>query len=175
MDNVKKTLNATTVTVFIIAFLLGYGTSSRIVNRDQGGEPAPQETAENKEVQPELSLAQISATLGDQTSLVAADDQPAGEAVAVAVKIQKEAWAAVHEDASGKPGKILGAQFFPAGNHLGKVTLLRATEAGKKHYVMLHTDDGDRAFDYQKDMPLKDAAGKTIMDVFTATAGAVAQ
>ncbi len=167
----------TTVIVFIVAFLLGYGTSARIVNRNRAGAPAPQETAQTDNAKQVSSLADVSAAMADTntTNSITADDQPAGTIVAIAVKIEKESWAVIHEDVGGKPGKILGAQFFPAGTHLGKIELLRGTDAGKKYYAMLHADDGDRAFDYTTDLPLKDMAGEPIMHAFMATAAAPTQ
>ncbi len=167
----------TTVIVFIVAFLLGYGTSARIVNRNRAGTPAPQETAQTDNTKQVSSLADVSAAIIDTNTAnsITADDQPAGTMVAIAVKTEKEAWVAVHEDANGKPGNILGAQIFPAGTHLGKINLLRGTESGKKYYAMLHADDGDRAFDYTTDLPLKDMAGEPIMHAFMATAAAPTQ
>lgn len=187
MDNFKKVVNMTTAIVFVAAFLLGYGVSSRIINRDRARENNAQETAQNtlgyeEEIDAASSLAQISeAIMGDSTAIITADDQPAGDAVAVAAKIAQAGWIAVHEDAGGKSGNILGAQFFPKGDHLGKITLLRETEAGKKYYIMLHADNGlptqagDRAFDYKQDMPIKNATGEPITDAFMAIGGTTAQ
>ena len=169
MDNIKKVFSMTTAIVFVVAFLLGYGTSARIVNRDRTSDAA-QKTAQS-DVAIVSSLADISAAgmAMSTANAITADDQPAGTAVAVKVTAEKEAWAVVHEDAGGKPGNILGAQMFPAGTHLGTITLLRETAAGKKYYAMLHADDGDRAFDYGADQPLMNEAEEPIMTAFTAT------
>lgn len=180
MDGIRQTVNLTTVIVFVIAFLLGYGTSARIVNRSSTAEaPRQEERAATAEQTPAgaesqekaSSLAQISAIVTAGLSTVAADDQPAGKTVSVAVKLEKEGWVAVHEDKDGKPGKILGAQLFTAGTHFGKVELLRETLRGGKYYAMLHADDGDRKFDAVKDTPLKNAAGQMVTDEFMAIAG----
>ena len=158
--------------------MLGYGTSSQIVNRNKqaGGEAASQETTQmiNTE-KPESALADISAPTSGESNSISADDQPAGASVAVAVKLEKGAWVAIHEDADDKPGKILGAQLFPAGTHLGKVDLLRPTSAAKKYYAMLHTDSGDHTFDATADAPVKNAAGDAIMRAFMTTSGSAAQ
>lgn len=180
MNEMKKYFNAVTLTVFIIAFLLGYGVSSRIINRESPGGVGSQETAQmpettGGEAKPESALADISASTTEEANTISADDQPAGTMVAVAVKLEKEAWVAVHEDANGKLGNILGAQFFPAGTHLGKIDLLRGTQAGKKYYVMLHSDDGNHTFDIKVDMPVKNAAGEPVMDAFMAAAGSATQ
>ena len=183
MDGIRRTVNLTTVIVFVIAFLLGYGTSARLVNRSgTAGErqgraemAAAEQTTATGEAQEESSLAQISAMIATGLSTVAADNQPAGKTVSVAVKLEKEAWVAVHEETNGAPGKILGAQLFTAGTHFGKVELLRGTVAGAKYYAMLHADDGDRKFDHAKDMPLKNAAGQAITDEFAASTAVLTQ
>ena len=177
MNEMKKYVNVTTVTVFVVAFLLGYGTSSQIINRSKqaGGEGTPQETTQMIDTEkPESALADISAASAENDT-ISADDQPAGSSVAVAVKLEKGAWVAVHEDADGKPGKILGAQLFPAGTHLGKIDLLRATSAAKKYYAMLHSDSGDHTFDATADAPVKNAAGDAIMHAFRTMTGSAAQ
>lgn len=167
MDNIKKAANMTTIIVFIVAFLLGYGTSARIVNRNRAGAPTAQETIRMDTVN---SLADISAAGMEGINTIVTDDQPAGVAVAITVKIEKESWIAIHEDAGGNPGKILGAQIFPAGEHMGKIELLRGTEAGKKYYAMLHADNGDRVFDYRVDLPITNESEEPVTDAFTAIA-----
>lgn len=157
----------TTAVVFVVAFLLGYGTSVRIVNRDRSEAPASRDAAAVGSAGVSAAADPSSLTESQGIDSIVADDQSAGDAVAVSVKTEKEAWAVIHEDAAGKPGNILGAQIFPAGEHLGKIELLRGTEAGKKYYAMLHADDGDRAFDYALDVPIKNAGGEPMMDAFT--------
>lgn len=84
---------------------------------------------------------------------IAVGDQAGGKTVTItSVSLPSSGWVAVHEDATGRPGKILGAQRFSKGTHAkGVVELLRATENGKTYYAMLHDDDGDRTFDPKKD------------------------
>ena len=43
MENLKKALNATTAVVFVVAFLLGYGGSSPIINRRAKDPPQKKE------------------------------------------------------------------------------------------------------------------------------------
>lgn len=169
MHTIKKAANVTTVIVFVVAFLLGYGTSARIVNRNRAGNMDVPKTAGADAAS---SLADIASATAESSgaNAIAAGDQPAGDAVAVEVNTDKTAWAVVHEDRAGKPGNILGAQLFPAGKHLSTIALLRGTEAGKKYYVMLHADDGDRAFDYTQDQPMTNESEDPIIDVFTAIA-----
>ena len=182
MENVKKVINGATITMFIVAFLLGYGVSSRLVNHtapqtaDVTAGITASKTAEHTDFASSPSLADISgAPIIAQNqgavsgTMISVDDQAAGFSVAVAIKSSKRAWVVVHEETDGKPGKILGAQLFSEGSHTGVVDLLRPTEAGKKYSVMLHEDDGDHAFDYQKDLPIKDADGNVINRTFSAT------
>ena len=90
-------------------------------------------------------------------NVIIVNDQPAGNQVSVAlVTLEEGGWVAVHEDRNGKLGNILGAQFFPAGTQSGAVDLLRAMEEGKMYYAILRGDDGDRQFDFTKDVPFDD-------------------
>lgn len=179
MNNTIKQSYPTLVIVFVIAFLLGYGTSARIVNREkrstepQTAEGAAMEAGTADETT--SALAKISAAVGTGMNAVSADDQPAGAMVSVAVKAEKDIWVAVHEDTGGKPGNILGAQLFTQGTHTGQIDLLRRLMAGRKYYAILHADDGDRFFDHTKDMPLMSSAGGAISDEFTATDAVMAQ
>ena len=100
-----------------------------------------------------------------------ADDQIFGlEANVKLVKFESRAgWVAIHEDRDGKPGNILGASWLPVGEHADtKVELLRAMEAGKTYYAMLHDDDGDKLFNYKNDLSLPSATGEPIMVAFRA-------
>lgn len=171
----------TFIIVFVIAFLLGYGTSARIVNRSKSN--AQKETAsasDATQVEGEKTavdtnsdagsaLAQISASVGAGISTVSADNQAEGEIVSVVVKAEKETWVAIHEETDGKLGKILGAQLFTKGTHTGLVHLLRPTVAGMKYSAMLHADNGDRKFDPAEDKALMASTGGMIMDEFMAS------
>ncbi len=96
---------------------------------------------------------------------IAVEDQVPGNQVTISTAVFDEGggWVAIHEDRDGKPGNILGAQIFPAGEtRSGFVNLLRPTVRGV-YYAMLHRDDGDREFNHAKDAPITDAAGSVIM------------
>lgn len=97
------------------------------------------------------------------------EDQPAGNSVKISsIVLNEMGWVVIHEDASGKPGNVLGAALVFAGEHsLVPVELLRNTEKGKTYHVVLHTDNGDRVFDLKKDFPITDSAGNVQM-LFTA-------
>ena len=189
MENLKKALNATTAVVFVVAFLLGYGVSSQIMNRSTKDAPKEEETAQNTNEQFPMELANLSGAAAPEvvvpppapapsapaeimTATISANDQPAGITATVTVNFDKSMWVAIHEDAKGALGKILGAQIFSKGAHTGAVDLLRPTEGERKYYAMVHVDDGDHKFDSKKDMPAKNADGMALMHAFMTIAAA---
>lgn len=98
------------------------------------------------------------------------ENQSAGNIVTISsVELNQMGWVVVHEDVGGKPGNVLGAALVFAGEHNAvSVELLRKTEKGKTYYAMLHTDDGDKAFDLKKDRPIADSTGANIQISFVA-------
>jgi len=91
-------------------------------------------------------------------------DQLAGEKVLIkAVSLSEPSWVAIQETSSGK---ILGAQFFEAGESVGEVDLLRGTTIGGTYLAVLRKDDGDKTFDLKKDVEILDSNGKTISVLF---------
>ena len=86
---------------------------------------------------------------------ITVSDQLTGGMVKIdSVSLTFDGWVVVHEDASGEPGWILGAQRFDSGAYSGgQVELLRNTVAGSKYHVMLHEDDGDKMFNHKLDIP----------------------
>lgn len=186
MENTNnKVFNKVTILVFLVGIVVGFGSASlwlrRSNNAGTSGEAdstiaegmSAEDSDEAAEKSADLSLAEISAALSGGKNSVTAADQPAGDTVAVAsAALAKDAWIAVHEDINGNPGKILGAQMFPAGDTSGIIQLLRATATGRTYHVMIHADDGDREFSAAEDMPVKNAEGNPVMAKFTASAAA---
>lgn len=117
----------------------------------------------NSQTQPEEdTIAEI--TKVEERNTISVFDQQAGlEVIIEKVILDQSGWVAIHEDADGVPGTILGAQLFGAGEHAGVVELLRGTEEGKLYYAMIHYEDGDRAFNIRKDTPLLDSENRFIM------------
>lgn len=75
------------------------------------------------------------------------EDQKAGKEVSVSgFTFVSPQWIAVYDDREGALGWILGAKRFLPGDTGGVIPLLRATEVGKKYYVLIHNDDGDLQF-----------------------------
>ncbi len=98
------------------------------------------------------------------------ENQSAGNIVTISsVELNQMGWVVVHEDIGGNPGNVLGAALVFAGEHrVVPVELLRKTEKGRTYYAMLHTDDGDKVFDFKKDRPIADSTGTNIQVPFVA-------
>lgn len=154
----------------LIAFIIGFGVSWLYTDRKESAqeqmtkkEGVFDDTAavENKPIPKEASPA--------AEILLSIDNQSAGNKVMVARAVVPEAlWVVIHEERDGKPGSILGARRFQAGQSSGEVELLRSTKDGGTYYGMLHRDDGDRKFDHTKDLPFTNESGRVIMTKFTA-------
>jgi len=150
---------------FVIGVALGLGGGWLWFSKDAGappqGIPGQGDAAERP--------GAVSGTILAGEHAIYVRDQAPGFSVAVEMAVfAKDGWVAVHEDAEGAPGNILGAGRFPAGEHSGEVELLRATVPGGNYYAMLHEDDGDGVFDFSKDMPVRDTAGNIVQMQFTA-------
>ncbi|MEK7082116.1 MAG: hypothetical protein AAB915_00350 [Patescibacteria group bacterium] len=183
MENTNKVFTKVTALVFLIGIVVGFGSASlwlrRSTNVETSGDAAavsesmPAEGLdEAAEKSADLSLAEISAALSGGKSSVSVADQPAGDRVSVSAALEGAAWIVIHEDSDGEPGRILGAQMFPAGANSGVVELLRGTSAAHSYYAMIHADDDDREFSTARDMPVKNADGNPVMAKFNATAPA---
>ena len=132
---------------------------------------APAKTGERKGPRPATQLGDTAlGTVLAGGNAIAVNDQLPGMTVDLSlVTLAQDGWVVVHEDRDGKPGSILGARRFSAGeNQSGTVELLRVTQEGKVYYAMLHADDGDRQFDHTKDLPLRDPQGNVIVMRFVA-------
>jgi hypothetical protein len=99
-------------------------------------------------------------------------DQFFGEHVLIDhLSLKDTVWVAIYEDRNGKPGNILGAKVFDAGEYENQqIELLRATQGESTYYTILHFDDGDRKFDFTKDLELMED-GKMIQRVFRTHSG----
>lgn len=187
----------------ILFFIVGFGVSWFIFGRGKWGMPAAedrqaQETAGTSNPSESVSDTNMSSdsesaqTPSSQTSSeptpaagmaassgknsVNVPDQLAGRMVKVAsVSLEKTGWIVIHEEREGIPGNILGARRFSAGSGSGDIELLRATNEGKVYYAMVHSDDGDSAFDFKKDVPLSDASEAPIMVKFKVSSSAGAK
>ena len=106
------------------------------------------------------------ATVPGEKNLVLVSDYTAGKTVTVArVVLEKPGYVMIHEDASGKPGAIIGTStLLSAGESTDVVVNLK--RAGKDEevlYAMLHMDDGDGKFVATTDLPVTDSQGNVVM------------
>ena len=114
------------------------------------------------------------ATVPGEKNLVLVSDYTAGKTATVArVVLEKPGYVMIHEDASGKPGAIIGTSaFLPAGESSDvAVNLKRASNDGEVLYAMLHTDDGDGKFNVTVDVPLTDSSGNVVVMNYTVEKG----
>ena len=155
------------IIVATLSFIVGFGlawliTANRVPNNSGSLDSSEQ-----------LATSTISSE-ATSTSLnsISVKDQMAGTEVFFDQAVfQNPGWVVIHEDDNGAPGRILGAQLFDSGTWSGKVELLRGTLQDKVYYTMLHSDNGDRAFDPKKDMPIQDEGGAPIMQMFKTVQG----
>src|SRR3989344_915040 len=180
-----------TFTTFLIGLVVGFAAHSFFVGADGDvavdDENAPAETAD------EAALGDLAAVGGSDEkkgifnfgadkkepvapvsgeNLLVVSNQPSGERVIISmVSVSVNGWVAVHEGREdGSLGNILGARRFDAGKYFGEtVELLRGTVGGNTYFVVLHSDNGDKEFDYVSEMPVKDTAGNLISGTFIAT------
>lgn len=95
--------------------------------------------------------------------------QPAGTSVAVTgLSLTQPTWVVVYESRNSKPGNILGAGLFFAGDSAVSVPLMRTTVAGQTYYVTAATDNGDKIFSVKEEKPVMDAAGAQVWTTFVA-------
>lgn len=125
-------------------------------------------TEDQKDKDTESTFSLI--TLGEN-SLVVSNQRAGGTVIMSMVSLDTSGWVAVHEEGvGGELGNILGARRFEPGQYFGSaIELLRGTKENMTYYVVLHVDDGDGIFDYEKEVPVKNASGEFIIMEFIAT------
>ena len=112
----------------------------------------------------EFSAAGI-VTTGSMGETISVADQPAGRSLDISsMTLAKRSWVAVKDT----DGVILGAGLFPASATSGSVPLLRATKAGNRYEVLIYVDNGDKIFNFHKDMVVVAADGSPVSTAFNA-------
>jgi len=162
----------------VVAFLVGFGSAWLYLDGNikslsvVGGEDGKEKNLDNREGG--AITAGTSGMLAESDAIVVNDQGPGTEVSIAKTIFEKGGWVVIHEDdGAGKPGKILGAQLFDPGSwDNGKVELLRGTIEGGRYFAMLHSDNGDRAFDPKLDTPIIGKTGAPIMMEFEATMSA---
>lgn len=108
----------------------------------------------------------------DGAQELAIQDQPAGSTVTVAsASLAQNGWIVVHEEIlDGVIGNALGATRKDAGMYTNvTVELLRPTEAGRRYWATIYTDNGDKIFSLRDDTPVVGASQELLLAAFTAT------
>ncbi len=85
------------------------------------------------------------------------------------VEAAQPSFVAIHRDDAGKPGKVIGVSALMATGTTESVavTLTESVKVGDKLYAMLHTDDGDGAYEFPgADVPTMSADGMVVMTPF---------
>lgn len=99
---------------------------------------------------------------------ISVSDQPAGSFVMIAsVKVTKPSWVVVKDT----KGWILGAARVDTSAEAVQVPLLRNTETGQNYQALIYVDDGDKQFDFHKDMLVTNSEGAPVAATFSALNG----
>lgn len=144
-----------TIIVIIVLVILGYSLF-------KGGDTTQTPITDNTE-------ETANTTAKDINRVVISDQFPGNIVYVSSAQFTKPGFVVIHKDNAGQPGAIIGYQYFDKGINPGKITLTSSTVEGGIYYAMLHSDDGDKKFDANKDLPLKDASGNIIMKLFRAS------
>ena len=118
------------------------------------------------------STGSSSSTMTNETTMATGEalsvaDQSVGETVAVkSITLSKPGWVAIRDER----GWTLGAAWFETGTYTdASVSLLRATEAGKRYQALLYIDTvGDHTFDLHAETLVTNADGSVAGSMFTA-------
>lgn len=154
------------VVAVVIGFFIGFGSAWLWLNRpttSSGLVVDIDEAAETKDNNGFDEAVEESGDVFVEDNIVLVKDQSAGGSVFVSrVEVESSGWVAIHEDAGGQMGNVLGARRFDPGVHQGTVELLRGTEKGKMYYATLRRDNGDKEFGLDSDTPFKNNAGEIV-------------
>lgn len=143
------------VTVIVIAVLIILGYYMFKGGKDTGA-VIPEETETTTQV-------------NDINRVVVSDQFPGNIVYISFVQLAQPGFVEIHKDNKGTPGDVIGYQYFEKGTYPGKITLTSPTVEGGTYYAMLHSDDGDKKLNAEKDLPLKDTSGNIIMKIFKAS------
>jgi len=121
------------------------------------------------------NTADLENDLGATAGLVGANDtisvsdQSSGDSIVVdSAWLGQGGYIAVHADADGAPGSVIGvSDLLVAGNNTGvSVALDRASQSGEALYAVVHVDNGDGIFNASEDAPTMNANGALVMMQF---------
>lgn len=164
IEEVKKQ-KGLVIGIIAAGLIFGFVVGRAIKGKEAGEVLENEKTATSTE---EVLGTKNENNAANSSTVTVTNGQTAGKSVYVKnVSLSDNAWVVVREDAAGEMGNILGAQWLPKGTASETtVDLLRGTVSGKKYYVVLYNDNGDRIFGTSSDLPMKNK-GSLISATFT--------
>lgn len=131
--------------------------------------PTPCHVPEGWQVVEPHQLDEENSALRIGENAIFVSDQKPGDNLKVALAaLGADGFVAIHEDMSGKPGKVIGYSILLSkGEHRNfEVALDRPSRDRETLHATLREDDGDKTFSPQEDKPLKDFQGNDIIGQF---------
>lgn len=156
--------------LFILAILFGTATAVITTQRSPGYRQDPRTRASNPTTTalpiptPGSFYAQNTIVIDEATN----DAVPVTSVILSLVQIEGAGFLAMHEDAGGIPGTVLGVTGLlpPGRTEYTTVSLVRAARNGEFLYGVLYLDDGDGMFDPVRDKRLLREDGSAAMITF---------
>lgn len=175
MENKERTIQ---ITLLVVGLIVGFGLGFLVFDGDDNPTNPDQDTEiENGESESNSETEGGSTINTSNNSSVTVSDQAAGSTVLIdTLSLEQDGWVAIYTDMDGQPGSIIGAQYYPAGEHQNiPVSLQLGTTAGNTYYAVLHADDGKivetafgrHEFNHTTDLELTDSSGNEIIDSFS--------
>jgi hypothetical protein len=124
---------------------------------------------DSTEINEEEQIGSVDQNLTGSNRLVMSDQFPGNIVYVATVELAQDGFVVIHKNNAGKPGAVIGSEYFKRGNQPGSIDLTEKTVDGASYIAELHIDDGDGVFDAAKDLPAKDANGAVVMKLFRAT------
>jgi hypothetical protein len=117
----------------------------------------------------EINNGQVNTSKVLSQRIVMTDQFPGNIVYLSSVELSNPGFVGIYTDNAGKPGVLLGNQYFEAGISPGRIVLSQPTIDGRTYHAVLYTDDGDKVLNPAKDAIAKDVTGKDIIRTFKAS------
>lgn len=171
VDGLRKKEMKKIIIYAVIFFILGFAVSSIFF----GGEKDTLNSNNEQKNEETINNQKTEQTITSANDSISVKNQPFGNSVVISnLELKETVWVTIYESLEGgELGNILGAGVFDKGSYKdSNIELLRGTEGDSKYYIKLLKDDGDRAFDQTKDLPIRDLkTKKDIIVMFETTSG----